>query len=882
MRSYFIVLTLSLISSIIEARESSLMQTLNCSTDYDSYTACTWFEHQEARSLINMSLLILNPSPLGNNVQREPENMACSSQKVGSQIRWKCHKNQDTIFLGMENIFIFKPERSLDVQLNISFFNNVQPLPPQNLVVNITEDGDSFLIWEAGNGIIRNNWLENSLDFEVTYKRFWESWEESSSLLVSNASQCLLQHLVPGNTYVARVRSKPGRTSQFVGHYSDWSSVVIWDTPEGKVEAQPKNVHCQFKGIDQLKCSWEVRQEISSSILFALFYKDNTTSQEKECFPVHETELPPSPLKGPKHVLQSCEISVTSPNGPSQYFVTVRPKEEKRTMEMAKRIKAAPPYNLSVTDLNYQAYKLQWKATAILDNIPQIYRILYWETGNPLEVKYVDASFDKVFTFTSKFLKLGSSYTAKVQAKVNGRSYDGPWSEWSKEIQWTTKDIFPPWGILLIGVISIILIMVVLYCCYKYLLCKKRKWDAAIPSPPRTLLLPDFFQKVELSDGLEDSSRQSSSKLQGFDYTKILEREMPVTHPESLPAESRKTEQHSLVSQDMEEIKLPNVSKAGQFLTQSVEKAIHSSHQVQIFDYDGPYLHLPPESSVRDVSQDVQIVPSKKTEIYMSLKHMKLPHCLYPQQLPVEKEKEAVPSFLTISDGQGEKKQQLLKRQEGSQRDTYVKEDNKTRGTQHLPGTNNSGQNGPLDYIATENLPVSQVEGSLHLIPVVASEKEMPACSRMATDVPETSADLSSSMMDQKKPDTVLPTKGQMLAIPSVTPPKAFDDYVMSLPATPGSTLKEGLGLSTEEPKHNKGFFIFNPDNKSPIFLSQVGDYCFFPSFKLNNEPLKNPKGTLGHGFSETGSKVTNPLDDANSVGSKLQTTISPLPRLEF
>ncbi|XP_067325316.1 cytokine receptor common subunit beta [Anolis sagrei] len=868
MRSYFIILALSFISSIVEAQVSSLMQTLNCSTDYDSYTACTWFEHQEARRLVNMSLLY-------EDKDKKLENVACNSQKVGSQIQWECHRSQDIIIFGMNNTFVFKPELSLDIHLNVSFFNNVQPLPPSKLVVSITEDGDSLLLWEAGDGINRNHWLEDSLDFEVTYKRFWESWEESSSILVSNASQCLLQHLIPGNTYVARVRSKPGRTSQLVSHYSDWSSVVTWDTPEGEAEAQPKNINCRFKGIDQLKCSWEVRQEITSSILFTLFYKDNTTSQEKECSPVHEKELPPSPLNSPKHVLQSCEISVTSPNGQSQYFVTVRPKEEKRTVELAKQIKAASPYNLSVTDLNYQAYKLQWKAT-LHRNIAQIYQILYWKTENPSEAKHVNASFYKDFTFTSKFLNPGSSYTAKVRAKVNAPSYDGPWSEWSKELQWTTKDIFPTWGIVLIGIISIILIMVVLYYCYKYLLRKKRKWEATIPSPPRTLLLPGFFQKVELPDNLEDHSTQSSPALQGFDYTKILEREMLVTHPESLPVESRKTAQHSRVSQSMAEIKLPNVSKAGQFLTQSVEKTVLSSHQPQIFDYDGPYLHLSPESSVRDVLQDMEAIPSEKTEMSLSLKHMELPHCLYPQKLPVGKEKEAVPFFLTISDGQEEKKQQLLKRQEVSQRDMYVKEDNKNRGTQHLPGTNNSGQDGPLDYITTENLPINEVEGSLHWTSVVASEKEMHNCSGMARGVPETSADLSSPVMDQKKPDNVLSAKEQMLAIP-----KAFDDYVTSLPAIPGSTLKEGLGLSTEEPKHNKGFFIFNPDNKSPVFLNQVGDYCFFPSFKFNNETLKNPKRTLGHGFLEMGSKVTEPLDDANSVGSKLQTTISPLPRLE-
>lgn len=57
----------------------------------------------------------------------------------------------------------------------------------------------------------------------------------SSSLWVSNASHSLLRRdrLVPGNTYVARARSKPSQDSHLPGHVSDWSPVVSWDTPPG-------------------------------------------------------------------------------------------------------------------------------------------------------------------------------------------------------------------------------------------------------------------------------------------------------------------------------------------------------------------------------------------------------------------------------------------------------------------------------------------------------------------------------------------------------------------------------------------------------------------------------------------------------------------------
>lgn len=50
----------------------------------------------------------------------------------------------------------------------------VQPLPPQNLSVSSVTSGDFLLTWRTADG---NQGLGNALEFEVTYKREWESWE---------------------------------------------------------------------------------------------------------------------------------------------------------------------------------------------------------------------------------------------------------------------------------------------------------------------------------------------------------------------------------------------------------------------------------------------------------------------------------------------------------------------------------------------------------------------------------------------------------------------------------------------------------------------------------------------------------------------------------
>lgn len=61
--------------------------------------------------------------------------------------------------------------------------------------------------------------------------------QEAASLLLSGTTQCSLrpEDLVPGSSYVARVRARPGQASCFSGQYSEWSTEVSWKTPEGSM-----------------------------------------------------------------------------------------------------------------------------------------------------------------------------------------------------------------------------------------------------------------------------------------------------------------------------------------------------------------------------------------------------------------------------------------------------------------------------------------------------------------------------------------------------------------------------------------------------------------------------------------------------------------------
>ncbi|NXK15334.1 IL3RB protein, partial [Herpetotheres cachinnans] len=204
----------------------------------------------------------------------------------------------------------------------------VQTLPPQNLSVSLMRSGDFLLTWKAADGI---QGLGNALEYEVTYKREWESWENAALLSLSNTTSCHLsrEDLVPGSGYVACVRARPGRASGFSGQYSEWSTEASWETPEGGL--QPRNLCCLFNGADRLTCSWEVKKAMITSVLFGLFFRATPTSAEEECSPVGEKALPHVP-----YVVQSCEIPVSNASSLSQYHVSVRAKAEEKLIESYK------------------------------------------------------------------------------------------------------------------------------------------------------------------------------------------------------------------------------------------------------------------------------------------------------------------------------------------------------------------------------------------------------------------------------------------------------------------------------------------------------------------------------------------------------------------
>ncbi|NWS31250.1 IL3RB protein, partial [Polioptila caerulea] len=355
--------------------ESIPMKSLKCYNDYNSQISCTWMEHSEAHDLVGMILY------QRDNIRMENKDMFCKRQTENGlgetpdvYVHWVCHNTTDYFGIGVDDIYGFRPKKVLQAELDVDLFQNVQPLPPQNLSVSSTTSGDFLLTWAAAKG---SQGLGSALDYELSYKRDWDSWQGAASLLLSSTTLCRLgrQELVPGSRYVARVRARPGHSSGFSGHYSHWSTEVSWKTPGGG--PQPRNLRCLFSAGDRLKCSWEVKKAIATSVLFGLFFRASPASEEEECSPVHEKALAHTP-----YVVQSCEIPVSNSSSQRLYHVSVRAKTEEKLIEAYKNIQVLPPSNVSVTATENQEYELRWiKHHLNYSFITQRYQVKYWENN---------------------------------------------------------------------------------------------------------------------------------------------------------------------------------------------------------------------------------------------------------------------------------------------------------------------------------------------------------------------------------------------------------------------------------------------------------------------------------------------------------------------
>ncbi|XP_065710436.1 cytokine receptor common subunit beta-like [Patagioenas fasciata] len=743
------------------------MHTLQCYNDYVSLTTCTWMECSEAHQLLNVTL---------NHGCEKNKEVTCRSHKGENHadcqnftLHWVCD-----IHACDEENYNFEFDLTLEAELNVYLFQNVQTLPPQNLSVSLMTSGDFLLTWKAADG---SQGLGNALEHEVTYKRDWESWEKAASLLLSNTTRCHLscKDLVPGSSYVARVRARPGRSSGFSGQFSEWSTEVSWETPEGGL--QPRNFHCLFNGADRLTCRWEVKKAIITSVVFGLFFRATPASacvlcpwqhacdspmdfllcfippdlcstsfsslREEECSPVQEKSLPHVP-----YVVQSCEIPVSNSSSQSQYHVSVRAKKEVKLIEAYKNIKVMPPTNVSVTVTENQEYELRWiKHTLGYGFIKQRYEVKYWK-NNQYEktLQTLNISNDEPpFIFNTKMLASSTEYRGKMRARVNTPvDYEGPWSEWSEEFTWKTENVLPPVVLPVMLPVLIITLLIIAYCSYRYFLRKKQMWEEKIPNPSKSLLIQSYLGKAvsQCPASQVGLHRQNTSEeLEQINCLQVLDG-MTKSPAEFHGAEAKtvQTFHDTLAPQNScWNSGVPHKTSFSSFaliwpLNQTAgpscqfarhRSAAHASIVSQTcFAFNGPYLYSSMMSSQPDMHQTLQVNLAGLREKSLSLQYVTLPKEDCPHAPQGQEQQGAGPS--QPFPDQKETMQHLSDQKEvplappacGQDTNMRTEEQKSPKALSCIT----SPQHCPLEYITTESLLLPSASDSTHLPLVTAGE----------------------------------------------------------------------------------------------------------------------------------------------------------------
>nr|XP_025045786.1 cytokine receptor common subunit beta-like [Pelodiscus sinensis] len=622
--------------------------------------------------------------------------------------------------------------------------------------INVTKAGNFLQAWKTAGGRKESDWLDNASELNVTYKGGCPAGlrKNSSSVSVTSSSDSSgkCDALVPSSTSVAHAGSKPSQSSGWLGQSSERSPAVSQNSQEGD-EAQPKNLRCLFNGVDQLTCSWEVRREVASSVLFTLFYRATPASQETECSPVHEEELPHSP-----YLFQSCEINVTNGNSLSQYLITVRPKEEEKLIAAYKNIKPLAPVNVTVTKMKDEDYELRWTKQALsFDYITQRYEFQYWKTGDSEEnAQCVSISNDKPpIIFTLPMLEPSIQYKGKMRARVHElSSYEGPWSEWSEECTWETESALSPLLLpLLVPVFTIMLITFTWWGC-SGLLRKKKKWEEKIPNPSKSQVIQSYLQKGLLGMG-GVGKKSPSEKTDQASSIQVLEGLMKVSSAE-LPGAMDERMKCFLSALDSENPyqtletaapapppSAPAGCRSSQATSQLVMPAMlpcRSSAEIpasqapmSCFDFNGPYLHLPHECSLPDIPQHSDAAPFLSRGRPVSLEYVSLPEGSN-SQTPLAGEARGAAQLRPVSrPAQEEIKQPPAGGQEGPQgqcKGTGEAVQGDAEGQRSLTAAtpNNSCQKWPMGYVTTEGLSLMPASDSAHLSPAQAP---LGGCSEM-------------------------------------------------------------------------------------------------------------------------------------------------------
>ncbi|XP_036064565.1 cytokine receptor common subunit beta-like [Onychomys torridus] len=816
---YMTLLALCWGHGVKEAQETVPLQTLQCYNDYTSRIICSWADMEDAQGLMNMTLYrkLEKDYPVSCDLSEDLPWSECPSPH-------RCVPRRCVIpythFMGTdEDYYSFQPDREVGIQLVVPLAQHVQPPPPKDL--HISPSGDHFLLqWSVTLGDAQVPWLaQEDIQFEVTYKRLQDSWEDAPGLHTSNLWVSLEHKLfLPNNIYVARVRTRLSPGSSLSGRPSRWSPEVQWDSQPGD-KAQPQNVQCFFDGIRSLSCSWEVWTPMTGSVSLGLFYSSSPAAPEEECWPVVKE------LQDHLRTRYHCRLTVPSASAHSRYTVSVRLRKQGKYIKSSRHVQMHPP-TLNVTK-DGDSYSLRWETKKMsFAHIKHKSQVQYTESPDNWEDSKTEI-LDRAHSMALPQLKPFTTYQARVRVKPLP-DYYGIWSEWSEENTWTTDWVMPTWGIVLSLIFLILFWLLALRfgCVYGYRMY--RKWKEKIPNPSKSLLFQDGGKGLWSSSSMAAFDTKNLSlqgprsnlvaELQGLSCAHLgVNVVSPLTIEDPNIVQDPPLEPDSTPAATSEP--MDQLSNAHQDPPPPSDRHQNPENQTPSFDFDGPYLGPLQTHTRPDLSGQLdtpQIGGSLQPALPSSLEYLCLPPGGQVQLVP-----------LSQAMGQSQAVTVECEPSLGTTESPCMEPRDSLSLELRLEGQE------PKDNPVT--LPISSGRPE---DPVVVSGYVSPADLVLTLPTVPLSTSLGTSLgsPSAQGPSLCLQQPGVLPGNPALPPPE-FDDYVelpLSMSQLPKSPLGSPMPPVTSIPAVSPGepreeVAPASPHPEGLLVLQQVGDYCFLP-----------------------------------------------------
>ncbi|XP_069592964.1 cytokine receptor common subunit beta isoform X2 [Ranitomeya imitator] len=813
---------------------SALLDSLTCVNNYKTHWTCNWKLSLEAHELLPMNLIYRSDLNSGGNRQCEPEN---SVKVKDGEVYMSCQINESFIY-AMNTTYQFEPKRDVNRDTYIIPNSNVRMPPPKELMVQTSgsNNGSLILRWRMPENVYSENLL-----YQVTYyRKEWESWEDAALLNVMGKTELRFsaQQFVPGSTYLFRVRCVPDKDQLY---RSAWSDDIAWTMPEEVDRAVPQNLHCEYDGFTQMKCSWEVRKELSS-LSYMLYYKDGarngttktSTHGEKPC------NNPSRQMKyGTPYVLYSCSFPIPFSQARSFFHIQVRPQEELKIFKPFKHIQTDPPTDLKMKDpVNYK-YKLGWIPPVVAyPTIKLTYQLCFWMQGDEecsdLLLVNVSGNVPEYYISSSK-LSSSTNYTAKVRAKLeNGSGFNGPWSDWSQSYSWKTDKAVDSVAIIVSMFFTSVGLFISAYLFFIYFKRLKQQWENSIPDPRKSKLgkSPLRYQDPHFP------------QFRSSDFCAEVER--PLVTLQISPIESPQSKCRVVEELVVEMPSESSISPLGSYslAPPMIEKVQDLHDSCKLPETEGTTLAPPMIEKVQDLQDSCKLPETEGTTLAppMIEKVQDLhDSCKLPD---TEGTTLAPPLIEKVQDLQDSCK---LPETEGTMlAPPMIKKVQDLQDSCKLPETE-----GTTDLIGA---PISQPSVNLsrmghnssyfiftHAQPMsdfIATESEssdnstLPKCQSERFSLPKEFIPSCQTLSPGIEMSYVLNMETQP---PLQTPPKV-NSYEHESKKSGYFTIPPpaDVQVSQEGP-----LMIINPDGTGPLVLKQVGDYCFFPGVHGSQESLE-------------------------------------------